>query len=800
MAKRSDKELLNTCPECKEILKVSSYRPYEKILCPHCKEAIRVRTHFDHFSIEKELGAGGMSRVFKARDSMLGRSVALKILHPEFTTNKDWTAHFEREARLTASISHPNVVKVYSVGSDQGFYYIAMEIVEGSSLEDSIRVAGKMDEARVLELGIQVTQGLRAAHAAGLIHRDIKPGNLLLTGGDMAKIVDFGLALVADRDVDRSKVIWATPFYVPPEKLNDEPEDFRSDIYSLGATLFHALAGHPPFDADASSFEALKALKEKPVSLHSAAPDVSVATFALVDRMLARRPGDRQTDYDSLLAELNRARSLLGQARRDRDISTSHSQWKLAAIAVFFFGVAGFLVLSSMHERHDDADWQAFSMESNVNADDRGSGSLKARHFIEAREMLTSGDFATAGKLFAKLGRDRSVMQPTRNWALFNAGLCGLLEGDRDLARTFFRDLAVLSEDPETAGKGESVVFFQEVSRHMERELPVMAGKPNLEKSDGIEAMAWLAYGLKNWQDGRFAEAQIHFDAFRRAAPPMHLEWIDAYQPLLDAFEHDAGLLAKIPRVRRSMKLEEVEGALKTFAGLEGEFRTAGSARFLFENRRARAETMQKDLFDESKGIEIERMQALKREVAAAHEQERAAVAELISDIQSHGPEEEFSEALERLEALEVEDTEARGLLEDEKYAWRTASRFREDLFTDLRTRGYTGEIGRVGAPPLVGSIVGVDDAEVRLKLEFGESSLPLENLSTSGLFVIAEAIIDGFEDSGAANERRAALALYAWLTNRNELGEEIGRELASQDERFARIWSRFLERAREGE
>ena len=191
---------------------VTAFEPYSKVVCPHCGQTARVRRKFDHFVISKQIGEGGMSRVFESADQLLGRKAALKILNRHYSRDGARMAQFEREAQLTAAVTHPNVVKVYSVGRDQGNFYIAMELVAGGSLDQRIADKGHLDEREALRVGRAVAEGLRAAYREGLIHRDVKPANILFTEDDTPKIVDFGLALFHERDVDDSGEIWATPY------------------------------------------------------------------------------------------------------------------------------------------------------------------------------------------------------------------------------------------------------------------------------------------------------------------------------------------------------------------------------------------------------------------------------------------------------------------------------------------------------------------------------------------------------------------------------------------------------------
>ncbi len=248
------------------------------------------------------------------------------------------SAKFEREARITASVNHPHVVKVYSFGSDHGLFYIAMELVDKGSLDDLMNLQGRVAEIQALGVGIQVAQGLQAAHQKGLIHRDVKPGNILFADAQTAKIVDFGLALLAEHEAEERGEVWGTPYYVAPEKLDHQPEDFRSDMYSLGGTLFHAIAGRPPFEADTASMVALKHLKSKAVSLQAFAPDVSSATAYVINRTLNKDPDQRYQSYAELIEHLEYAKAQLIDAAdgprkpRQRVVVEGASQQKAAGI------------------------------------------------------------------------------------------------------------------------------------------------------------------------------------------------------------------------------------------------------------------------------------------------------------------------------------------------------------------------------------------------------------------------------------------------------------------------------------
>ena len=224
---------------------VTEVAPFTNVECSGCGSQTRVKRDFGPYTLVRRQGVGGMSLVFVAHDNTLQRELALKILNQDQSRSEKRIAQFEEEARITASISHPHVGRVFTTGRSFGRFYIAMELVGGGHLEQKIHEQGAIPEADVLPFAIEIAQGLRAAHARGLIHRDIKPGNILFDAEGHAKIVDFGLALVTKGGTATADEIWATPYYVPPETIDGAAEDFRADIYALGATLYHALAGRP---------------------------------------------------------------------------------------------------------------------------------------------------------------------------------------------------------------------------------------------------------------------------------------------------------------------------------------------------------------------------------------------------------------------------------------------------------------------------------------------------------------------------------------------------------------------------
>jgi len=267
--------------------------------------SITIGQTFGNYQLERELGQGGMGTVYLAKDSGLNRHVALKILRSDLGTDPSFAAKFLEEVEVTASLAHPNIIRVFTLGDQDGRLYLVMEHLDQPSLEDSMQTRGKIPEKEVLEIGMGIASALQFAHEeTGLIHRDIKPGNILFGRGNIPKLADFGLAAGARSALGQQDEIWGTPYYVSPERLLREPEDIRSDIYSLGATLYHALAGRPPFDADTAEEVAKRHISDRPPPLRSLCPNAQEQTVFTIDKCLAKKSSARWESYSALISQL----------------------------------------------------------------------------------------------------------------------------------------------------------------------------------------------------------------------------------------------------------------------------------------------------------------------------------------------------------------------------------------------------------------------------------------------------------------------------------------------------------------
>lgn len=304
------------CPHCNTPVDITSVGFCETVACPNCGQSETVHTLLANFTLESVLGIGGMSTVYRARDMVLNRTLAIKVLHDsDLMDSEESRARFETEGSLMAKVRHENVVSVYSAGWAHGHFYLAMELVEGTNMELLVTERKCLLPGEALELIRQVALGLQAAHAVGVLHRDVKPGNVLITAGGTAKVLDFGLALEDKPMEENDGIIWATPFYVPPETLRREKEDARSDIYALGMTLRHLLTGSDKLGdpAPQSISELLDAKKDLP-SFAAHYPKLGESLGELIDHMTAFDPADRPASYAEVLEEMAEVQARIGRA------------------------------------------------------------------------------------------------------------------------------------------------------------------------------------------------------------------------------------------------------------------------------------------------------------------------------------------------------------------------------------------------------------------------------------------------------------------------------------------------------
>lgn len=302
------------CANCKHHLDISALPLFTLFNCPECHAQQMVPGKLGSFLLLEELGRGGMGVVYRGQDLALGRPVAIKVMHKSLGDDQQFLETFQREARAAAAVNHKNVVQIFSFGREKGQPYLVMELVDGGRLDAYIAASQPLTEKQALEVCRDVAEGLKAAHAAGLMHGDIKPANILFDQHGVAKVADFGLAGFIRQQQAGARDIWGTPFYIAPEKARRQKVDQRADIYSLGATLFHAMAGRPPFDGDTPTHVVLARLQLPPPDISTIRTDLHPETIRIINRMLVADPIVRYPNYASLISDVQAALARLAEA------------------------------------------------------------------------------------------------------------------------------------------------------------------------------------------------------------------------------------------------------------------------------------------------------------------------------------------------------------------------------------------------------------------------------------------------------------------------------------------------------
>ena len=271
----------------------------------------------DRYQIIKALGEGGMANVYLAHDTILDRNVAVKVLRGDLANDEKFVRRFQREALSASSLSHPNIVEMYDVGEDDGQYYIVMEYVDGKTLKQVLKARGKLSVPEVVDIMLQLTDGMAHAHDAYIIHRDIKPQNIMILSNGMIKITDFGVATALNStQLTQTNSVMGTVHYLPPEQAQGKGSTIRSDIYSMGIMMYELLTGLVPYKGDNAVEIALKHLKEPLPSVRKKDPSIPQSIENVIIRATAKNPKNRYTDAREMHQDLKTA---LDESRRDEE-------------------------------------------------------------------------------------------------------------------------------------------------------------------------------------------------------------------------------------------------------------------------------------------------------------------------------------------------------------------------------------------------------------------------------------------------------------------------------------------------
>ncbi len=782
--------LVQECATCGTLIDVTEEDPFALMHCPNCGEAMRVRRAFGKFELLEILGAGGMGAVYRAMDSTLGRSVALKLLRKEYTENAEFVRKFEHEAAITAQINHPNVVKVFSTGSSHGLFYIAMELVDKGSLDDLMTLQSRVAEAQVLEVGIQIAHGLNAALQRGLIHRDVKPGNILFADAHHAKIVDFGLAHPMGQAPVQGEEIWGTPYYVAPEKLESPPtEDLRSDIYSLGATLFHAVAGRPPYEAEDASMVALKHLKSQPVSLQAFAPDVHTATSYVINRTLNKDPEERYPSYEELIAHLEYARDeVLAASSQPKNqnrliLEDEHSQrmmsWvTIGILSVLLLGGLGIFLFRDAIFGKEKAGPQT------VAEHERDASSQIEPRCQAARMLLASGKSAEAAAEFEKLDTETpEPPQPLRNWITLQAALCQTLGGHMQAARADLQKIA--SRGPYSFDPAEEklATFFLNVSEK--------AANANLEPAsvakdyakNNFEAIALLLFAAKDWQLGDVEDAGPLFRQFHSASPEAPYNWMTSYRDVASRYIDGYTLYREIPeRIKGAATLDEQKAIIPKLRETLQRLPTLGP---LAPKAEAMVRDFEKQVNDRE---EVVNRQRSEQEAADA-----AALKAAKEKIDTLCAQFKFAEAKAAISAASITGLETMREKDVLEKRMKWLAQFKALLIGELPTAGYPGPLA-TKTGQISGTVIRANESQLDVKTPYGAVPVKWTDLTPDCIFLLGRATLRSTLQPEALADREWALGVYCIYVGKTREGRALLQDAAKNNPSYREELSIFPE------
>ena len=719
--------LLEACIKCGAELDVTVLEPLADVTCPRCGEVNQARTQLQNYVIESVLGVGGMGTVYKARDVNLNRQVALKVILKEFSSDPELLKKFEEEARTTALVNHPNVVKIYSFGSDHGVFFIAMEIADHGSLDDLMTIKGRIPEVETIEAGIQIAEGLRAAQLRGLIHRDVKPGNILFTEDNTAKIVDFGLACLAGDQAEERGEIWGTPYYVAPEKLVQKPEDFRSDMYSLGATLYHAMAGRPPHDAETVSVVELQKIKAKPVNLKAVAPDISNATALVIHRMLLHDPDLRYHSYGELIEDLIRAHNRLTDGGADSPHSglvpvvmgnANRRTWMILLAVIVFVIVVGAcagLLLKPHGNRNPSVTPSQEPVAADLAKEKAAALASLNIKYEDARKLILTGDYKGARTILDDLATKPNLPQPLGRWIMIQQGLDGLISGDMPYARDAFKKLqdhGFYSLDPEAKVLAN---FFVETGQIIASGRAVPVSETMTANPADFGALTLIISALNDWQMSRFDDAGALFRAYLHSEPQPPYAWISDYKPVARIFMAKYDAYKKVSsEIAAAKDLNGKKTALEHLKALTSGHQARGKLTIKLEE-------IQKTLETEIATLQAAENKKQSDELAAKREQDDKLLAGVKVKYNAFVEGMQFDEAVaavEGVQALSDPESESGRIFLLKKAQWLV--RFKSQLIKDITESGYPQPVSKRNGAAISGLAHSATKIHIDFKTPYG--------------------------------------------------------------------------------
>lgn len=803
------------CHACEAPIDLAGQQGFSNVECPKCGALSVVPLQFGNILLLNVLGIGGMGTVYRAVDLSLNRYVAIKIIRKKFAGDPKFIETFAREARAAASVNHPNVAQVYSFANHEGLYYLTMELLERGSLDDRITKLGKVSETDVLQIGAQVAAGLRAAQQRGLLHRDIKPGNILFNGEGIPKIVDFGLAsaqqdVAGEKAADGGMVVWGTPYYIAPEKLRGLAEDFRSDLYSLGATLFHALAGRPPFDAKTASEVVAKHTTTPAHNLKTYNTTVHDVTANVIGRMIAKEPNDRFESYDALIHELQQAERQMQQAKTGPVIVTETGERVpitsiIITIAVVVIAIAAIVLLwvnrskfGLVSDTPPPTPPKPVATATATNKTAAITPPVPISEEVDFNENepwtqtwnLLLSDLAQV-KYQAALEDSEKLKQQTRNlplqrrWVAFMEGVTLVAAGRSAEAQPIFRSVSIGLVKPKLADKVTPTNLVGPLLGIMTEILTPDDLEAGLSKApDWAAALSRFTIGLKQYETGNIEEAQKSLRQYEKLTVDKSQPWAYALQPLARRLADDIERIpAVLAGIDKAIDAGDLDAALKTIRDVRSKTRLAAYKAPLDEREariaKAREEVQRKA--EETRKQAEEARQAALAKAREAEQQARLNAEAEVKHVQSIDASTatplanyDFKGASAKYEQLAPKPASAEGLaaLNQRLAAMRWLMEFKLQLTADIRAKPYeaTTLVTRKNMT-MQGKLVRATETEFTFVLPYGEMQAEWRDFAPATLQKLGEFYAQAFaasEKPAIRARRYVAVAVFAKYYNLN--------------------------------
>jgi eukaryotic-like serine/threonine-protein kinase len=695
--------------------------------------------------------------------------VAIKLMRRQYSADPIFVKRFESEARVTAGLNHPNIVKVFSFGEDRGLLYLAMEMVDQGSLDAVMQQLGKVPEDRVLEVGVQIAKGLQAGLEKGLIHRDIKPGNILFADEHTAKIVDFGLAVLVEKQHEEEGEVWATPYYVAPEKLEGGNEDFRSDMYSLAATLFHALAGRPPFIVETNSMSELKKIKSKPVHLLSFAPHVSNPTAYVIEKALAVKPEDRFASYEEFIENLEYARNELRKRPKVRarplmsaDTSASSGSW-ITILVILMVVAVGLIVAMKRNGGAAVIQQEVPAQPARTQAQEAEEAIV---HYNEARFKLLNGQFRPAAAGFRELNAGGKLPEPTNSWSGFHEGLAELLDGRSVPARNAFARLGRKVGEPGALEEKSNAFFRKFAALATEKEVVQVADAEGFERKS-YEALALLALGLKDWEAGAHAEGVALLRQFQAAEPEGSSSWVGEYRPLVTPILEEHGLFSSLVEdlSKWESNPERAEAALLRIPELKKKIRAMGL--------RADLRRIEEELAPKVVAAIAAAKEAHSRKMAEFEAADEKILTDVKLRMKALCDSYQFRDALLAIKSADVKSEKhiAERELLAKRVEWLVL--FKEQLIRDLTAVGYAGSLMRKNGTSLPGGVAGATETHLNIRFGAGNAMVQWNEVTPASVLGMAKSFFTPTLPADALATRQwqaGVFCIFTELYNESQL------------------------------